>query len=73
MLKKKTDTNVKKKDNLTYITGIGPGRLKQLNASGIFTFKQLGDLTPGALRELLGEASRLVDVKNWIEQARSIS
>ncbi len=71
--KKKTDINVKKKDDLTYITGIGPGRLKQLNASGIFTFKQLGDLTQEALRELLGESSRLVDVKNWIEQARDFS
>ncbi len=70
---KKTDVNLKKKDDLTYITGIGPGRLKQLNASGIFTFKQLGDSTPEALRELLGESSRLVDVKKWIEQARDFS
>ena len=71
-LNKKLETNVKKKNDLTYITGIGPGRLKQLNASGIFTFKQLGDLTPGALRELLGESSRLVDVTNWIKQARAL-
>jgi len=71
-LNKELETNVKKKDDLTYITGVGPGRLKQLNASGIFTFKQLGDSIPEALCELLGESSRLVDVTNWIKQARAL-
>ena len=72
-VKKIAGTTIKKKDDLTYIMGIGPGRLKQLNASGIFTFEQLGESTPEQLRELLGESSRLVDVKKWIEQARDFT
>jgi len=64
---------VKKKDDLTSILGIGPGRLKQLNASGIFTFKQLGALTPDQLRTFLGKSSQRVDVTKWIEQAKAFA
>lgn len=59
-------------DDLTRIAGIGPGRLNQLNMSGVYTFKQLSESTPEALRELLGDSSRNVDVKNWIEQAKDL-
>ncbi len=60
-------------DDLTRIAGIGPGRLNQLNLSGVYTFKQLSEATPEALRELLGESSRIVDVHKWIEQAKDFT
>ena len=42
------------KDNLQAIKGIGPVISKRLNEAGIYTFKELSQLTPDELEEILG-------------------
>jgi predicted flap endonuclease-1-like 5' DNA nuclease len=59
-------------DDLTAIQGIGPGRLRRLNDAGIFTYSQLAQSSVDALKDALGEASRLVDVGKWIELAKNM-
>jgi predicted flap endonuclease-1-like 5' DNA nuclease len=59
-------------DDLTAIQGIGPGRLRRLNDAGIYTFSQLAQSSVDTLNDALGEASRLVDVGKWIEQAKTM-
>jgi len=59
-------------DDLTAIRGIGPGMKAHLNQAGIYTFAQIAHSTPDALRELLGDASRLAKVEMWIEQAHAM-
>jgi predicted flap endonuclease-1-like 5' DNA nuclease len=56
-------------DDLTAIRGIGPGIKERLNQAGIYTFAQIAHSTPDALRELLGDVSRIAKVEMWIEQA----
>lgn len=43
-----------KPNNLTELPGIGSGRARKLQASGITTFKQIADLSPTKLAKLLG-------------------
>lgn len=61
------------KDNLTEIKGIGPFIEKRLNMIGIYTFKQLSELTP-ELVDRIGNAIEFfpgrIERENWIGQAR---
>lgn len=61
------------KDNLTDIKGIGPFIEKRLNMLGIYTFKQLSELTP-ELVDRVGNAIEFfpgrIARENWIGQAR---
>jgi predicted flap endonuclease-1-like 5' DNA nuclease len=62
------------KDNLTDIKGIGPFIEKRLNMLGIYTFKQLSELTP-ELVDRVGNAIEFfpgrIQRENWIGQART--
>lgn len=61
------------KDDLTEIKGIGPFIEKRLNMLGIYTFKQLSELTP-ELVDRVGNAIEFfpgrIERENWIGQAR---
>jgi predicted flap endonuclease-1-like 5' DNA nuclease len=59
-------------DDLTAIRGIGPGMKERLNQAGIYTFAQIAQSTPDALRELLGDAGRLAKVESWIDQVHDM-
>jgi len=63
------------KDNLTKIKGIGPFIEKRLNMIGIYTFKQISELTPelivrigNAIESFPGRIER----ENWVGQAKSL-
>ncbi|MGC4021978.1 MAG: hypothetical protein QM734_08555 [Cyclobacteriaceae bacterium] len=62
------------KDDLTKIRGIGPFIEKRLNMIGIYTFEQLGELTP-ELIDRVGAAIEFFPHRivrdNWVGQARS--
>jgi predicted flap endonuclease-1-like 5' DNA nuclease len=61
-------------DNLQVIKGIGPVIERRLNDEGIFTFEQLGNLTPADLRNLLGDViQRLADEESLLQQARDLA
>ncbi len=62
------------KDDLRVIKGIGPVIEGKLNQAGIYSFKDLGALTPDRLREIVGKAiSRLADEDSIIQQARKLA
>lgn len=61
-------------DDLKVIKGIGPVIERKLNEAGINTFEQLGNLTPGDLRRILGNAiERLADEESLLQQARDLA
>jgi predicted flap endonuclease-1-like 5' DNA nuclease/uncharacterized protein YicC (UPF0701 family) len=60
-------------DSLTSIPGVGAGRERMLNESGIYTFAQVAESTPEDLRRALGEMGRLASVESWIEAAKRLS
>jgi predicted flap endonuclease-1-like 5' DNA nuclease len=60
-------------EDLAAIRGIGSGMQRRLNQAGIYTYAQLAGSTPEELRQLLGEATRLAKVEEWIEQARELA
>lgn len=64
------------KDDLTAIKGIGPFIEKRLNMLGIYTFKQLSELTP-ELVDRVGNAIEFfpgrIERENWIGQARNFA
>jgi predicted flap endonuclease-1-like 5' DNA nuclease/cell division protein FtsB len=64
------------KDNLTAIKGIGPFIEKRLNMIGIYTFKQLSELTP-ELIDRVGNAIEFfpgrIQRENWIGQAQNFA
>ena len=73
-LKKAQRPNIKKKDNLKTIIGIGPAIENLLNEYGIFTFKELGKKTVEDLKEILLKKNfRLADPSTWAEQADNLS
>ena len=57
--------------DLTTISGIGAGRQQRLNEVGIHTFADLAGANPSALRDALGASGRLVNVEEWIQEAKS--
>jgi hypothetical protein len=60
-------------DELTKITGIGPGIQMRLNQAGIYTYAQLARSTHEQLRVALGNFARLADTYDWIGEARNLS
>ncbi|GHN00017.1 hypothetical protein WSM22_15060 [Cytophagales bacterium WSM2-2] len=64
------------KDDLTSIKGIGPFIEKRLNMLGIYTFKQLSELTP-ELIDRVGNAIEFfpgrIERENWIGQAQAFT
>jgi predicted flap endonuclease-1-like 5' DNA nuclease len=60
-------------DDLKAIRGIGASMQQRLNQAGIRTFAQLAASTPAALRQALGDVSRLAKVEAWIAQARELT
>jgi predicted flap endonuclease-1-like 5' DNA nuclease len=61
------------KDNLKIIKGIGPAIEKKLNNAGIHTFEALARLSVEELENILGNAKRLVQEGNLIEQAAALA
>jgi large subunit ribosomal protein L21 len=62
------------RDDLQVIKGIGPVIERKLNEAGIYTFEQLGNLTPADLRRILGNAiERLSDEESLLQQARDLA
>ena len=61
-------------DPLEKIKGIGPVIKRKLNEGGIFSFKQLGNLTPADLEAIVGEEiKRLADEEVIIRQAKEFA
>jgi hypothetical protein len=60
-------------EDLTKISGIGPGIQMRLNQAGIYTYAQLARTTHEQLRKALGKFARLVDTYDWIGEARNLS
>ena len=61
-------------DPLEKIKGIGPVIKRKLNEGGIFSFKQLGKLSPADLENIVGEGiKRLADEDLIISQAKEFA
>ena len=61
-------------DPLEKIKGIGPVIKRKLNEGGVFSFAQLGALTPAKLEEIVGEeVRRLADEEELIRQAQELA
>jgi predicted flap endonuclease-1-like 5' DNA nuclease len=60
-------------EDLTKISGIGPGIQMRLNQAGIYTYAQLARTTHEQLRKALGKFAQLVDTYDWIGEARNLS
>lgn len=63
-------------DDFTRIDGIGSNYERDLYRAGIYTYEQLGQLTPFELAEILPEAGAVgeeIDYQLWIEQAARLS
>jgi predicted flap endonuclease-1-like 5' DNA nuclease len=61
-------------DDLKIVKGIGIVIERKLNEAGIYTFEQLGDLTPADLRQILGAAiERLANEESLLQQARDLA
>ena len=61
-------------DNLQTIKGIGTVIERKLNDAGIYTFEQLGNLTPADLRNILGKTiERLANEESLLLQARDLA
>jgi predicted flap endonuclease-1-like 5' DNA nuclease len=61
-------------DDLKIIKGIGIVIERKLNEGGIYTFEQLGNLTPTDLRRILGNTiERLADEESLLQQARDLA
>ena len=61
-------------DDLKVIKGIGKVIERKLNEAGIYTFEQLGDLTPADLRRILGSTiERLANEEDLLQQARDLA
>ena len=61
-------------DDLKVIKGIGTVIERKLNEAGIYTFEQLGNLTPADLRRILGAAiERLANEEALLQQARDLA
>lgn len=61
-------------DDLKVIKGIGRVIEGKLNDAGIYTFEQLGNLTPSQLRRILGNSiERLANEESLLQQARDLA
>jgi predicted flap endonuclease-1-like 5' DNA nuclease len=61
-------------DDLTKIKGIGPVFERYLNESGIYTFAQLGELTPERVRIIIGSKQlSKIDTDEWLQHAHVLA
>jgi predicted flap endonuclease-1-like 5' DNA nuclease len=61
-------------DDLKVIKGIGTVIERKLNEAGIYTYEELGNLTPSGLRRILGNTiERLADEEALLRQARDFA
>ena len=61
-------------DDLKVIKGIGKVIEGKLNDAGVYTFEQLGNLTPADLRQILGKSiERLANEESLLQQARDLA
>jgi hypothetical protein len=60
-------------EDLTKISGIGPGIQMRLNQAGIYTYAQLARSTHEQLRRALGKFAQLDDTYDWRGEARKLS
>ncbi|NJK81306.1 MAG: hypothetical protein HC914_16035 [Chloroflexaceae bacterium] len=60
-------------NDLTRIHGIGAGIQQRLNQIGIYTYTELARSSPEQLRSAMGTIAGLVNVEDWIIQARRLS
>ena len=61
-------------DDLKIIKGVGTVIERKLNEAGIYTFEQLGNLTPADLRRILGNTiERLANEESLLQQARDLA
>jgi predicted flap endonuclease-1-like 5' DNA nuclease len=61
-------------DRLQEIDGIGQVYAKRLNDVGVYTFAQLGELSPERLREIIQPQEwQSLDFASWITQARTFA
>jgi predicted flap endonuclease-1-like 5' DNA nuclease len=69
-----TSGMIRKVDDLEVIVGIGPVIARHLNAAGIFTFAELGELTAADLRGIVGtRIEKLADEEQILSQARQLA
>ena len=62
------------RDDLKIIKGIGTILERKLNDAGIYTFEQLGNLTPADLRRILDDTIEiLTDEESLLQQARDFA
>ena len=66
-----SEVAVDRPDELEAINGIGPATARRLNDAGVFTYQQLGKLSPDYLQEI--SATNRWDPNDWIEQARVLA
>ena len=62
------------KDDLKLIAGIGPALEKKLNGLGIYSFRQISELTPLAIDEITNAIKFFpgrIERDNWVSQARN--
>ena len=66
----------KDKDDLKTIKGIGPSLEKKLNALGLYTYKQISNMTP-ELEDQVNEAIEFfpgrIKRDNWVKQAKDLN
>lgn len=70
-----TQANDTEKDNLKLIKGVGPVLEKKLNDLGIFSFKQISQLSETDIEMLsskLGSFAGRITRDNWKEQAKGL-
>ncbi len=69
---KSVQLELEAKDDLKKIAGIGPGLEKKLNQQGIFTYRQIAELTPADVQRLETSIIKFpgrIARDNWIGQA----
>jgi len=61
-------------DDLTRISGVGKVLLGKLNDAGVYTFKQIADLTPEGIADLDDKLSfkGRIERDNWLQQAKDL-
>ncbi|MEM1419281.1 MAG: 50S ribosomal protein L21, partial [Pseudomonadota bacterium] len=62
-------------DDLTKISGVGPGLSKKLNDNGVFHFWQIAEWGPSEVAFMDDQLSfkGRIDRDNWIEQAKGLA
>ena len=62
-------------DDLTKISGVGPGLNEKLNQNGVYHFWQIADWGPDEVAYMDGQLSfkGRIDRDNWIEQAKELA